>query len=66
LVNDGTVDSNTATVSIIVTASLPDSLVGYWRFDESTGTTADDSSTYGNDAAVNGGDLTTGGKEQVR
>ncbi len=40
--------------------SLPNSLVGYWRFDETSGTTADDSSTYGNDGTASGTAWTTG------
>ena len=40
--------------------SDPESLVGYWRFDETTGTTADDSTIYGNDGTVNGATWTTG------
>ena len=35
-------------------------LVGYWRFDETTGGTAIDSSTYGNNGVVNGATWTTG------
>ena len=30
-------------------------LIGYWRLDETSGTTAADSSTFGNDGTVNGG-----------
>ena len=35
-------------------------LVGYWRFDEGTGTTAGDSSTYGNNGSINGASWTSG------
>lgn len=41
--NDGTAESNVATVSItVVSANI--GLLGYWKFDEGTGTTAADSS----------------------
>ena len=35
-------------------------LVGYWNFDEDTGTTAHDSSGYGNDGTIHGASWTTG------
>ena len=53
-------DPTPASYTWTVDTSLPDSLVGYWRFDETLGTLADDSSTYGNDGAVNGATWTTG------
>ena len=53
-------DPTPASYTWTVDTSLPDSLVGYWRFDETTGTTADNSSTYGNDGTVSGATWTTG------
>lgn len=43
-------------------ASITDSLVGYWKFDETTGTTAADSSGKGNDLTLNGATFGTGNK----
>ncbi len=56
-VNDGTADSNTATVSITVNAVsyadlvLGDSPAAYWRLGETSGSTAVDSSGNGNGGA---------------
>jgi hypothetical protein len=53
-VNDGTSDSNVATVSITVNATsydqvvLADSPAAYWRLDEGSGTVAGDASGHGN------------------
>ena len=55
--NDGTVDSNIATVNVTITAGGADpSLVGYWTMDETSGTVAHDT---GGDSVVN--DATTVG-----
>jgi hypothetical protein len=63
-VNDGTADSNTATVSITVNAVTPtsydqvvlaDSPAAYWRLGESSGTSAADSSGNGNGGGYVGG-----------
>ncbi len=51
--NDGTVDSNTATVNVTITAT-PSTFVGHWRADEGSGTTLLDSSGTGNNAALSG------------
>ncbi len=51
--NDGTVDSNTATVNVTITAT-PSTFVGHWRADEGSGTTLLDSSGTGNNAALLG------------
>ena len=54
--NDGKVDSNVATVNITVSDSGSDpSLVGWWKLDETSGTTAADSSKNKNDGTVTGG-----------
>ena len=56
--NDGAANSNTATVS--VTVQGPDAnLIGYWKFDEGSGTTAADSSTYHNNGTLSGGAVFT-------
>jgi hypothetical protein len=59
--NSGTVMLN-ATANQTITNSqsfnnltINDGLVGYWKFDESSGTTAADSSGYGNDGTWTGG-----------
>jgi hypothetical protein len=62
-VNDGTSDSNIATVSITVNAAvtsydqvvLADSPAAYWRLGESSGTAAADSSGNGNGGSYAGG-----------
>lgn len=43
--NDGTVDSNVATVSISVVSSVP--AVGWWKFDEGSGSIAENSGDLG-------------------
>jgi len=53
-------DPTPASYTWTVNTSLPSNLVGYWAFDETTGTTASDSSGYGNDGTVNGATWTTG------
>ena len=51
--NDGTVDSNTATVNVTI-AATPSTFVGHWRADEGSGTTLLDSSGTGNNATLFG------------
>ncbi len=46
-VSDGHGGSDTATVSITVTPVSADGLVAHWAFDETSGTTASDSSPFG-------------------
>ena len=54
--NDGTTDSNVATVTIDVQAPVGDAgLLGYWKFDDGSGTTALDSSDYHNNGALSAG-----------
>lgn len=56
-------DEDSQTITITVIDSLPnaDGLVGYWKFDESTGTVAADSSGMSNTATlINGPTWTTG------
>jgi VCBS repeat-containing protein len=54
--NDGVVDSNVATVDITVLPPVGDTgLLGYWKFDEGSGTTAADSSDYHNNGTLSGG-----------
>lgn len=43
-----------------VKADLTTGLVGYWNFDEGSGTIAHDSSGYGNDGIINGANWTVG------
>ena len=43
------------------TANLPDGLVGYWKFDDATGTTAMDSSSQSNHGTLYGGGTWGGG-----
>jgi len=58
------ISGGTTTESKVVAGeSLRDpSLVGYWKFDEGTGTTAADSSGNGNDGIINGGAVWVRGK----
>ena len=51
--NDGTVDSNTATVNVTI-AATPSTFIGHWRADEGSGTTLLDSSGTGNNATLVG------------
>ena len=53
-------DPTPASYTWTVNTSMPGNLVGYWRFDEGTGTTATDSSGYGNHGTVNGATWTSG------
>ncbi len=41
-------------LSLVLTGGVKAELVGWWRFDEGSGTVAADSSAYGNDGTVNG------------
>lgn len=41
--------------------AAPSELIGHWRFDHGTGSTALDSSIYGNDGAISGAQWTTAG-----
>ena len=41
-------------LSVVLTGTTKAELVGWWRFDEGTGTTAADSSGNGNDGTFNG------------
>ncbi|MHC4641347.1 MAG: LamG domain-containing protein, partial [Planctomycetota bacterium] len=49
-------------LSISVAEGADPSLVGWWRFDEGSGTTAYDTSTYGNDGTLQGGPQWVNGK----
>ncbi len=54
-------DSQTITITVIDFVPNTDGLVGYWKFDELSGTTAADSSGIGNTATlINGPTWTTG------
>ena len=59
--NDGTVDSNTATVNVTI-AATPSTFIGHWRADEGSGTTLVDSSGTGNNATVFGNTTWVPGK----
>ena len=56
-----TMNSN-KTVTATFTQAPGQNLVGYWRFDETSGTTAVDSSTYGNNGTLNNATRTDSGK----
>lgn len=43
-----------------VSADITSGLIGYWKYDEASGTTAADSSGSGNNGAVNGARWTAG------
>ncbi len=56
---NGTSGTITWTITVQVPAGGP---VGYWKFDENTGTTASDSSGYGNNGTIFGGATWVPGK----
>ena len=41
-------------LSLVLTSVVKADLIGWWTFDEGSGTTATDSSDFGNDGTVNG------------
>ncbi len=45
---------NAAELAVLGTPGSTETLVGHWKLDETSGTTALDSSTFGNDGTVNG------------
>jgi len=61
-VNDGSLDSNIATVNIVIQESspLPPGLISYWSFDDLSGTIANDPISHNNGILKNGPVWTTG------
>ena len=59
--NDGTDDSNVATVNVTINAA-PSQLVGHWQAEEGSGTTLIDSSGTGNNATTFGNTSWVAGK----
>ncbi|NQT88432.1 tandem-95 repeat protein, partial [bacterium] len=53
-VNDGALDSDPATVTLIVVGDVTDGLIAHWKFDERAGATAFDSTANHNDGATHG------------
>ncbi len=60
---DLTTLTNCGTCGNACVNNLNTSLIGYWKFDEGSGTNAADSSTSGNNATLNPGATWTGGKK---